>query len=261
MIRICRHRFSAPREHAGTRRTRHRGTRRRGRRRRTGAGSPARRRRPLRLAASGPSGPGTIFPTTSSPGTRGSVEVAVPVADDLEVGAAEAGHAHAIRASPGPGSGTGTSTSSKPPTSRIEHCLHTRRLPVAKTTRPGPTASVGPGPPVFEATARVAAIPFTTRDVSTHSSEAGLLASGSSSGRAFPPASRQWLLASVVPGHSGGSAPVLHRLPSRGPHGHLQAPGMVDDVTGGGQAPVQPRGRRSTCRPGVPCTADPSRWG
>ena len=88
---------------------------------------------------------------------------------------------------------------------------------------------VGPGPPVFEATACAAAIPFTTQDASAALSEAGLLAPGSSSGRTFPPASWQWLLAAFVPGHSGGSAPVLHRLPSSGPRGHLQASRMVDD--------------------------------
>ncbi len=65
--------------------------------------------------------------------------------------------------------------------------------------------------------------------------EAGLLAPGSSSGRAFPPARWQWLLAAFVPGHSGGSAPVLHRLPSGSPRGHLQAPRMVVEPRRPGQ--------------------------
>ena len=39
---------------------------------------------------------------------------------------------------------------------------------------------------------------------------------GSSLRRTFPPASRQWRCsAAFVPGHSGGSATALHRLPSR----------------------------------------------
>ncbi|GAB6036926.1 hypothetical protein JCM15519_14850 [Fundidesulfovibrio butyratiphilus] len=46
---------------------------------------------------------------------------------------------------------------------------------------------------------------------------AGLLASGSFYSPRLP-ARGQWRLAGFVPGHSGGTAPVSHRIPSQAPH-------------------------------------------
>ena len=183
---------------------------------------------PAGLAAAGPPAPGDDLADDLFAGHPRQRQVAVPVADDLEVGAAEAGHAH-------PDEGFARSRLGHRQVGQLErpdladhHCLHHAAFRSPNAKKPGPS-SVWPGPPVFEAAARVAAIPFTTRDASTTHLAAGLLAPGSSSGRAFPPASRQWLLAAFVPGHSGGSAPVSHRLPSSGPHGRLQAPRMLDE--------------------------------
>ena len=123
--------------------------------------------------------------------------------------------------------------------------LASRRLPVSKTTKPGPTLRRARASRVRGHSRRRRRLVHHARTRRSHTLEAGLLAPGSSSGRAFPPASWQWLLAAFVPGHSGGSAPVLHRLPSGGPRGHLQAPRMLDHGHGGA---VKPRDDQADAR-------------